>query len=208
MKPTVRVSLTASHAGENHQGNIPEHTMLSGIVKDPIFRRNHGRADHAAAHYCCKTSSMESGRWGQQATQTRAIAVRRMNKWAATHATSRFSKVQSHRAESLNESTDALADAAAELDKSRPMLLDLEAIYLRHQPRACLHSCIYSGENGFEQRHLNVAIARRSTSSVELTSALALSSDRATTSFPASEAWCSGVRPSCKVWAGGLSDLQ
>ena len=40
MKPTYRVSLTASLAGENSQSNTPEHTIVSSILTDLIFRRN------------------------------------------------------------------------------------------------------------------------------------------------------------------------
>ena len=40
MKPTCRVSLTASQAGENSQSNVPEHTIVSSILTDLIFRRN------------------------------------------------------------------------------------------------------------------------------------------------------------------------
>ena len=43
MKPTCRVSLTASQAGENSQSNVPEHTIVSSILTDLIFRRNHRR---------------------------------------------------------------------------------------------------------------------------------------------------------------------
>ena len=43
MKPTLRVSLTASQAGENSQSNFPEHTIVSSILKGLTFRRNHGR---------------------------------------------------------------------------------------------------------------------------------------------------------------------
>ena len=40
MKPTCRVSLLASQAGENSQSNVPEHTIVSSILTDLIFRRN------------------------------------------------------------------------------------------------------------------------------------------------------------------------
>ena len=41
MKPTCRVSLTASQAGENSQSNVPKHTVVSSILTDLIiFRRN------------------------------------------------------------------------------------------------------------------------------------------------------------------------
>lgn len=40
MKPTCRVSLTASQVGENSQSNVPKHTILSSILTDLIFRRN------------------------------------------------------------------------------------------------------------------------------------------------------------------------
>ena len=41
----------------------------------------------------------------------------------------RFVKVKAHRAEPLNEAADAMASAAAELDPSRPLDLDPEAVY-------------------------------------------------------------------------------
>ena len=40
MKPTCRVSLSVSQAGENSQSNVPEHTIVSSILTDLIFRRN------------------------------------------------------------------------------------------------------------------------------------------------------------------------
>ena len=41
----IRMSLTASQARENSQTNDPEHTIVSSIQTDLIFRRNHeGRA--------------------------------------------------------------------------------------------------------------------------------------------------------------------
>ena len=43
MKPTFRVSLTASQAGENSQINAPEHTNVSSILAYLTFRRNQGR---------------------------------------------------------------------------------------------------------------------------------------------------------------------
>ena len=43
MKPTFRVSLTASHAGENSQINAPERTNVSSILTYLTFRRNQGR---------------------------------------------------------------------------------------------------------------------------------------------------------------------
>ena len=38
-----RMSLIASQAGENSQTNDPEHTIVSSILTDLIFRRNHER---------------------------------------------------------------------------------------------------------------------------------------------------------------------
>ena len=38
MKPTCRVSLTASQAAENSQSNVPEYTIVSSILTDLIFR--------------------------------------------------------------------------------------------------------------------------------------------------------------------------
>ena len=43
MKPTFRLSLTASQAGENSQINAPEHTDVSSILAYLTFRRNQGR---------------------------------------------------------------------------------------------------------------------------------------------------------------------
>ena len=43
MKPTFRVSLTASQAGENSQISAPEHTNVSSILTYLTFRRNQGR---------------------------------------------------------------------------------------------------------------------------------------------------------------------
>ena len=40
MQPTCRVSLTASQAGENSQSHAPEHTIVSSILTDLIFKRN------------------------------------------------------------------------------------------------------------------------------------------------------------------------
>ena len=48
---------------------------------------------------------------------------------ARKRAVTRFIKVKSHRGEPLNEAADTLAAAAAELDPSRPLDLDPEAIY-------------------------------------------------------------------------------
>ena len=42
MKPSFRVRLTASQDGENSQSNFPEHTSVSSILTDLIFRRNRG----------------------------------------------------------------------------------------------------------------------------------------------------------------------
>ena len=42
MKPTFRVSLSASQVGDS-QGNVPEHTIVPSILTDLIFRRNHRR---------------------------------------------------------------------------------------------------------------------------------------------------------------------
>ena len=39
MKPTCRVILMASRAGENSQSNVPEHMIVSSILTDLIFRR-------------------------------------------------------------------------------------------------------------------------------------------------------------------------
>ena len=44
MKPyAVRMSLTASQPGENSQTNDPDYTIVSSILTDLIFRRNHER---------------------------------------------------------------------------------------------------------------------------------------------------------------------
>ena len=44
MKPNPgMMSSTASRAGENSQTNDPEHLIISSILTDPIFRRNHER---------------------------------------------------------------------------------------------------------------------------------------------------------------------
>ena len=55
--------------------------------------------------------------------------ARLINERAAANAVTRFWKVKSHRAEPLNEAADALADAAVELDPSRPLDLDPEAVH-------------------------------------------------------------------------------
>ena len=43
MRPTIRMNLTASQAGENSQCNVPKHTIVSGFLTDLILRRNCGR---------------------------------------------------------------------------------------------------------------------------------------------------------------------
>ena len=51
MKPTFRVSLKASQAGENSRSNVPEHTIVSSVLTDLShlnFRRNGGRRAAAA----------------------------------------------------------------------------------------------------------------------------------------------------------------
>ena len=40
MKPTCRVSLTASQAGEKSKSNVPEHTIVSSIIMNLIFSRD------------------------------------------------------------------------------------------------------------------------------------------------------------------------
>ena len=52
-----------------------------------------------------------------------------INRRAAAGVITRFVKVKAHRAEPLNEAADAMASAAAELDPSRPLDLDPEAVY-------------------------------------------------------------------------------
>jgi hypothetical protein len=52
-----------------------------------------------------------------------------INGRAASDVITRFVKVKSHRAEPLNEAADTLASDAAELDPSRPLDLDPEAVY-------------------------------------------------------------------------------
>ena len=52
-----------------------------------------------------------------------------INRRAASDVITCFVKVKSDRAEPLNEAADALASEAAELDPSRPLDLDLEAVY-------------------------------------------------------------------------------
>ena len=52
-----------------------------------------------------------------------------VNKRAASNVITRFVKVKAHRSEPLNEAADALASDAAELDPSRPLDLDPEAVY-------------------------------------------------------------------------------
>ena len=56
--------------------------------------------------------------------------VRLINARAEAGSVTRFIKVKSHRGEPLNEAADTLAAAAAELDPSRPLNLDPEAVYL------------------------------------------------------------------------------
>ena len=55
--------------------------------------------------------------------------ARLINGRAASNVATRFVKVKSHRAEPLNEAADTLASVAAELDPSRPLDLDPEAVY-------------------------------------------------------------------------------
>ncbi len=43
MNPTSRVSVTASQARENSQTNVSEHTIVSSILTDLIFKRSNGR---------------------------------------------------------------------------------------------------------------------------------------------------------------------
>ncbi len=43
MNPTSRVSIMASQAGENSQTNGSEHTIVSSILTDLIFKRRNGR---------------------------------------------------------------------------------------------------------------------------------------------------------------------
>ena len=47
----------------------------------------------------------------------------------ASEVMSRFIKVKSHSGESLNETADALAGAAAEMDPTRPVDVDPEGVY-------------------------------------------------------------------------------
>ena len=61
--------------------------------------------------------------------QLLVYAVRRLNRRVAAGSITRLVKVKSHRAEPLNAAADALASAAAELDPSRPIDLDPEAVY-------------------------------------------------------------------------------
>ena len=49
MKPTCSLGWTVSQAGENSQSNVPEHTIVSSILIDLIFRRNLRRR---TAHHC------------------------------------------------------------------------------------------------------------------------------------------------------------
>ena len=59
--------------------------------------------------------------------------VQRLNRRAAAGHVTRLIKVKSHRAEPLNVAADALASAAAELDPSRPLDLDPEAVYFYYR---------------------------------------------------------------------------
>ena len=52
-----------------------------------------------------------------------------INKRTAASVTTRLIKVKFHRGEPLNEAADASASEAAELDPSRPLDLDPEAVY-------------------------------------------------------------------------------
>ena len=52
-----------------------------------------------------------------------------INARAEAGSVTRFIKVKSHRGEPLNEAADILAAAAAELDPSRPLDPDPEAVY-------------------------------------------------------------------------------
>jgi hypothetical protein len=43
MTPTSRMSITASQTGENSKTNGPEHTIVSSILTDLIFKKGNGR---------------------------------------------------------------------------------------------------------------------------------------------------------------------
>jgi ribonuclease HI len=66
---------------------------------------------------------------GHTARQLLMHVVKLVNNRAAAGSVTRFMKVKVHRAEPLNETADALASAAAEMDPSRPVDLDPEAVY-------------------------------------------------------------------------------
>ena len=62
MKPTFRVSLSESQAGENSQSNVPEHTIVStgSILTDLIFRRNLSEEQHFwDQHLICEAAKVE-----------------------------------------------------------------------------------------------------------------------------------------------------
>ena len=61
--------------------------------------------------------------------QLPTYVVSRINRRAAAGVLTRFVKVKAHRGEPLNEAADTLASEAAELDPSRPLDLDPEAVY-------------------------------------------------------------------------------
>ncbi len=45
MKPASRVSITAFQAGENSETNGHEHTIISSILRDLVFKRSNGRRE-------------------------------------------------------------------------------------------------------------------------------------------------------------------
>ena len=56
-----------------------------------------------------------------------------MNRLAIAGATKRLVKVKALRAKPLNETAEAMASAAAELDQLQSLGLDLEALYFYHK---------------------------------------------------------------------------
>ena len=70
---------------------------------------------------------------GHPARQLLNYVVKLVNRRVAAGSVTRFIKVKAHRAEALNEGADALAFAAAELDPSRPVELDSDAVYFYYK---------------------------------------------------------------------------
>jgi hypothetical protein len=72
MNPRSRVSITASKAGENSQTNGSEHTIVSSILTDPMFKRSNERR------------AVSSDPLNQQSRRVRATSLKILN-WHKYH---------------------------------------------------------------------------------------------------------------------------